>query len=90
MNLIKEIKEVKPFELTLMFNKGEIMKINLEENIKEWAKTEKSIYKKLLNPDYFKKVKLQSEWGTIYWDNGIDFCPDVLYSLGKKIKKVSE
>ena len=32
----------------------------------------------------FASVKLNPEIETIYWDNGIDFCPDMLYAMGKK------
>ena len=30
---------------------------------------------------YFKQVQIDPEAGTIVWPNGVDFCPDVLYSL---------
>ena len=29
---------------------------------------------------YFRRVKVDSEFGTLVWPNGVDFCPDVLYS----------
>ena len=29
----------------------------------------------------FRQVAVDSEAGTIFWPNGVDFCPDVLYSL---------
>ena len=81
IHLIKEIKEVNPFRLKLKFNTGETREVDLEEKLKEWSKTPGSIYKQLLEPDYFKEVKLNPEIETIYWENGIDFCPDVLYSM---------
>ncbi len=31
--------------------------------------------------EFFKQVHLEPEAGTIIWPNGVDFCPDVLYSL---------
>lgn len=83
LHLIKEIREVRPYRIKLKFNTGEIKEINLERNLKEWSKTPGSIYKQLLDPDYFEKVKLNTEMETIYWDNGIDFCPDTLYSLAE-------
>lgn len=79
---IKEIINKEPYKLTLRFNTGEIKTINLEEKIISRSKTENSKYKALLDPEYFNNVKLQPEWETIYWDNGLDFCPDVLYDMG--------
>ncbi|WP_427160018.1 DUF2442 domain-containing protein [Aliinostoc sp. HNIBRCY26] len=38
------------------------------------------VFAPLQNIDYFKQVKINPEWGTIYWENGADFDPDVLYA----------
>lgn len=83
IHLIKEIENVIPFKLRLKFNTGESKEVDLEEKLKGWAQTPGSTYKQLLEPEYFKSVKLNKEIETIYWENGIDFCPDVLYSLAK-------
>lgn len=83
IHLVKEIKNVSPYKVRLKFNTGEIKEVDLEEKLKEWSKTPGSTYKQLLEPDYFKRVKLNREIETIYWENGIDICPDVLYSLAK-------
>jgi len=88
MHLIKKILDVEPYKLTLEFNTGEVKIVDLEEKIRNRSNTKGSKYAALLEPDYFKGVKLQSEWETIYWDNGLDFCPDVLYNIGKIVKKV--
>ena len=72
--------------MTLQFNTGEIIDVNLETKIREWSKEPNSIYKQLLNPEYFKSVKYEPEWETIYWDNGIDLCADVLYEISKETK----
>ena len=82
MYFVEKIVDAQPYQLTLKFNTGETVRINLAEKLKKWAKSPNSVYKQLLDPEYFKSVKLQTEWETIYWDNGIDFCPDVLYSWG--------
>jgi hypothetical protein len=81
IHLIKEITGVIPYRIKLKFNTGETREVDLEEKLKEWSKTPGSIYRQLLEPEYFKGVKLNTEIETIYWDNGIDFCPDVLYSM---------
>ena len=39
----------------------------------------------LADIDYFKKVKCDSI--SIYWPNGVDLCPDVLYKMGKDTKQ---
>ncbi|MDY7005411.1 MAG: DUF2442 domain-containing protein [Cyanobacteriota bacterium] len=39
------------------------------------------IFAKLQDINYFQTVKLNPEWGTIYWENGADLDPDVLYSI---------
>jgi len=48
---------------------------------------QKSRYLKPLKKiDYFKKVRVDDCQYTICWPNGADFCPDVLYEVGKEIK----
>jgi hypothetical protein len=85
LHAIKEIKEVAPFYVTIRFNTGEVLKVDLEEQLKQWSASPTSKFRELLNQQYFVSVKLNPEIETIYWDNGIDFCPDMLYSLGKKL-----
>jgi len=82
LHTVREIKEVAPFYLTLRFNTGEVRKIDLEESLRQWATSPTSAYRELLNERYFIRAKLDPEMETICWDNGIDFCPDVLYSMG--------
>lgn len=83
IHLVKQIKSVEPYILQLVFNNSEVKDIDLKEKLFEWSKTPESKFKQLLDPEYFKTVKLNKELETIYWDNGIDLCPDVLYSLSK-------
>jgi hypothetical protein len=82
MNFVKKILSVEPYKLTIEFRNGEIRVVDLEPKIRSRSTTPESKYRSLLNFDYFKKVKVQEEWDTIYWDNGLDFCPDVLYRMG--------
>ncbi len=39
------------------------------------------IFDPLQNLSYFQTVEVNPEWGTIYWSNGADLDPDVLYSV---------
>lgn len=84
MYLVKKILNAQPYQLTLQFNNGEIRVVNLEEKIKSKLTTPTSKYKMLLDKNYFTKVKVHHEWKTIFWDNGLDFCPDVLYQMSQQ------
>lgn len=79
MRSIQSIVDIKPFVLTLKFNTDEVLSINLAPKLEEWAVTPDSIYHQLLQPDYFQTVQYDAEWESIYWDNGIDFCADMLF-----------
>jgi len=81
MHLIKEIISAEPYKLKLKFNTGEIKTIDLEPKLNEWSKTPDSKFKELLKPEFFVNVKYNNEMESIYWDNGIDLCPDVLYKM---------
>ena len=39
------------------------------------------VFAPLRDDDYFRKVRVNPELGTICWPNGADLDPDVLYSL---------
>ena len=84
IHLIKKIVAVNPYQITLFFNTGENLTIDLEESLQEWALPVQSRYRQLLDPEYFKTVKLDPDAETISWDNGIDLCPDVLYEMSKR------
>ena len=66
MRAIKKIVDVKPFQLTLLYDNGELLTLDLEEKLKKWAESPQSIYRQLLDPEYFISVKLSSQWKTIY------------------------
>lgn len=38
------------------------------------------VFVPLEDPDFFKRVRVDPEIGTLVWPNEVDFCPDVLYS----------
>lgn len=85
IHLIKEIKHVQPFVLTLRYNTGELILVDLESKLREWSHNSDSKFRRLLDPAYFITVTLDSEFGSVAWDNGIDLCPDVLYEWGKPL-----
>jgi hypothetical protein len=38
------------------------------------------LFTQLEDPAFFRRVRVDPEFGTLVWPNEVDFCPDVLYS----------
>ena len=89
MYAVKQIIKVEPYQLILKFNNGETRMVDLGQKLMQWSQTKNSIYRQLLNPTYFMSVKMMTDWDTVCWDNGIDFCPDTLYSWGYTLKRIN-
>lgn len=87
IHLITELISAEPYKLTLKFNTGEIRQVDLEAKLNEWASNPKSIFAELKDPEYFKKVKLDPDFNSVVWENGIDLCPDVLYNMSSEVNR---
>jgi len=37
------------------------------------------VFAALEDPEFFRQVAVDNEFGTIIWPNGADFCPDLLH-----------
>jgi hypothetical protein len=77
--MLKDIIEVIPhdnYQLYLKFEDGKEGIVGVNQLIEFTG-----IFAPLKDFNYFKSVKINAEWGTIYWDNGADLDPDVLYSV---------
>ncbi|MFB3892545.1 MAG: DUF2442 domain-containing protein [Phycisphaerae bacterium] len=37
------------------------------------------VFEPLKDPTFFGQVQIDEIAGTVYWPNGADFCPDVIY-----------
>jgi hypothetical protein len=77
--MLKDIIEAKPllnYQLYLKFEDQKEGIVDISKLIEF-----KDIFAPLQDLNYFRTVKVNSEWGTIYWENGADLDPDVLYSL---------
>jgi hypothetical protein len=77
--MLKDIVAVKPLEnyqLYLKFEDDQEGVVDISQLIEFTG-----IFAPLQDLTYFAKVKLNPEWGTIYWENGADLDPDVLYAI---------
>jgi hypothetical protein len=89
IHLITELIAVEPYKLTLKFNTGEIRQVDLEAKLNEWATDPKSKFAELKALEYFKSVKLDPDFNSLVWENGIDLCPDVVYDLSSEANRKS-
>jgi hypothetical protein len=83
LHYIKKIIEVRDYAVTCVFNTDETRTVNLKELIEKYRRINDGLISRLSDPDYFKTVQLDS-YGTLTWDNGVDFDPDNLYSMSQK------
>ena len=77
--MLKDIVRVKPlkdFHLWLEFEDGANGEVDLRTLVKF-----KGVLESLKDETFFAKVAVNPEWGTIFWPNGADLDPVVLYSL---------
>ena len=77
--MLKDIVKVKPlkdFHLHLEFEDGAKGEVDIRKLVKF-----KGVFAALKDETFFAKVQVNPEWGTIFWPNGADLDPDVLYSM---------
>ena len=77
--MLKDIVKVKPlknFHLHLEFEDGAHGEVDIRKLVNFTG-----VFKPLKDETYFAKVQVNPEWGTIFWPNGADLDPDVLYSI---------
>ena len=80
LHSVKKVEYVEGYKLKLYFDDRSIKVVDLKEMLKD----AKNLFVPLVDLEYFKKVKCDGT--TIYWPNGVDLCPDVLYRIGIKLR----
>lgn len=84
LHYIQKIIEIEAYTVTCLFNKGEVRTIDLTPTIEKYWAINDGLVSQLADQAYFKTVRLDS-YGTLLWDNGVDFDPDVLYAGSKEV-----
>lgn len=69
-----KVKVIKDYNLFLTFEDGKTGQVDIAQLIPF-----EGIFKPLKNKHYFKTVHVNSEIGTICWENGADLSPSFLY-----------
>ena len=83
---IKKIVDIDRLNLSLEFDSGQIRAVNFEPIFKKWSSTPESKFRELLDFSNFRRVHVHPEWETIYWDNGVDLDPNVLYDMSTPVQ----
>ena len=83
---VRQVAHVAGYRLELTFNDGTKGELEFKDRIVGRG----GVFAALEDIAFFKQVKVDHEAGTIVWPNGVDFCPDVLYSLvtGRPIREL--
>jgi hypothetical protein len=80
MRIIR-VEYIDDYKLKLTFSNKKIKIVDLAEKVKN----AKGIFLPLKNLEFFKKVAVDDCQLSIFWPNGTDICPDVLYEMGNFI-----
>ena len=73
---ITDAKYIKDYIVELTFSNGSRSELDLRDKVVGRG----GVLAELGNIEYFRQVTVDTEAGTLVWPNGVDFCPDVLYS----------
>jgi hypothetical protein len=74
---VNHVQYISGYRLELGFTDGLRKEIDFKDRIIGRG----GVFRLLADTEFFRQVRLEPEAGTIVWPNGVDFCPDVLYSL---------
>lgn len=77
MHFVKKINSIEGYKITLTFKDNKIKVVDIEPYL------DKGVFLILRDPTYFNQVKVSGD--TLVWPNEADFCPDVLYEIGKDV-----
>jgi hypothetical protein len=84
MRKIVHVEGTSDFTLICTFDNGELKSFQMKEIFRKKG----LMIEPLRKPSFFKKVFIES--GTPTWPNGFDVCADLIYKLGKQIKRGSK
>jgi hypothetical protein len=72
MDDVIAVRVITPYVLEVTFHDGERRIVDVADRL--WGE----VFEPLRDPDYFAKVTVDPEIGTVVWPNGADFAPEFL------------
>ena len=73
---ITNVRHIQDYRLQLTFSNG----VQAELDFRNKIVGRSGVFTPLEDLDYFRRVRVDPEAGTLEWPNGVDLDPDVLYS----------
>lgn len=73
MNDVVEVRYVRDYTLWLRFQDGSSGEVDISRSFKG------PVFEPLRDIEFFKRVRVDPEIGTIVWPNGADVAPETLY-----------
>lgn len=71
---VVEVRYVRDYKVWVKFADGTSGEVDLSGSLRG------PVFEPLLNPEYFRQVRVDPEIGTIAWPNGADIAPETLYA----------
>jgi hypothetical protein len=75
---IKAVEVIAPYTLRLSFADGTVGDVDF--TAREW----RGVFEPLRDPEYFERVEVDPESGTITWPDGLDMAPEPLYDEARR------
>jgi hypothetical protein len=73
---IAHVRHIQDYWLELTFADGSQARLDFRDRIVNRG----GVFAPLEDLEFFGRVRVDPEIGTLVWPNEVDFCPDVLYS----------
>ena len=74
---VKSIQPLGDYRLRLTFGDGVVGNVDLRDRIVGRG----GVFAPLEDQAFFQRARINPDFETVEWPNGVDFCPDVLYSV---------
>lgn len=74
---ITRVRVLKGYRLKLTFSDGSTGTVDLSGDIAEQG----GDFAALKDPQYFRRVRLNRDVGTVQWPNEVDYCPNLLREM---------
>ncbi len=70
------VRVIRPYVLEVQFVDGLVRTLDVEGELYG------EVFEPLKDPEFFARVEIDEQLGTVVWPNGADFSPEYLYSGG--------